>query len=156
MNVISARPKIGFIRETGTSYSAPLAANLAAKIIKLYPNLRIQTIKALIINGASLNNIIFPKAVSHLQNLIAGNGFINIDKSLFSTEDSPTMILEDSISDDELKIYPLNFPGYLINDDLGRKKGLLKFSATLCYSFEPIENKYCPSEFILRLVERPE
>jgi hypothetical protein len=72
--------------------------------------------------------------------LVAGNGIINIERSLFSSENSATIILEDSISNDEFKIYPINFPDYLINEDLGRKKGLLKITATLCFSFEPIEN----------------
>ncbi len=140
MSVLSARPELGFILETGTSYSAPLAANLAAKILKKYPNVNAQTIKALIINGASLNNIQFPKHFSHLLNVTSGNGFVDIENSLFSSEDKATVILEDSISDTELKIYPINFPKYLIEDNLGRKKGLVKITATLCFSFEPLQN----------------
>lgn len=38
--------------ECGTSFSAPLATNLAAKLIRLYPALNMQSIKALIINSA--------------------------------------------------------------------------------------------------------
>lgn len=140
MAVLSARPELGYILETGTSLAAPLTANLAAKILKEYPSLNAQTIKALIINGASLNNIQFPKQVSHLLNVTSGNGFVDIENSLFSSEDKATLILEDKISDTDLKIYPINFPKYLIEDDLGRKKGLLKITATLCFSFNPIQN----------------
>jgi len=140
MAVLSARPELGYILETGTSLAAPLTANLAAKILKEYPSLNTQTIKALIINGASLNNIQFPKQVSHLLNVTSGNGFVDIENSLFSSEDKATLILEDKISDTDLKIYPINFPKYLIEDDLGRKKGLLKITATLCFSFNPIQN----------------
>lgn len=32
---------------------APLAANIAAKIVRIYPGLRMQTVKALIINSAN-------------------------------------------------------------------------------------------------------
>lgn len=140
MTVLSARPEIGITCSTGTSLSAPLVANLAAKIMKAYPTLNTQTIKALIINGASLNNIIFPKSVSALKNSVAGHGFIDIENSLFSTDESPTLILEDSIGDEEMKIYPVNFPKYLVESVLGRNNGILKFSATLCFSFLPIQN----------------
>lgn len=140
MAVLSARPELGYVLETGTSLAAPLTANLAAKILKVYPSLNAQTIKALIINGASLNNIQFPKQVSHLLNVTSGNGFVDIENSLFSSENKATLILEDKISDTDLKIYPINFPKYLIEDDLGRKKGLLKITATLCFSFNPIQN----------------
>lgn len=140
IEVLSARPELGYIYDTGTSLAAPLTANLAAKILKEYPSLNVQTIKALIINGASLNNIKFPKQVGHLLNVTSGNGFVDNENSLFSTENKATMILEDSISDTDLKIYPINFPKYLIEDDMGRKKKLLKITATLCFSFEPIKN----------------
>jgi hypothetical protein len=140
MAVLSARPELGNILETGTSLAAPLSANLAAQILKEYPTLNTQTIKALIINGASLKNIQFPKQFSHLLNVTSGNGFVDNENSLFSTDDKATIILEDTISDTDLKIYPINFPKYLIEDDLGRRKGLLKITATLCFSFEPIKN----------------
>lgn len=41
-----------FRQECGTSFAAPFAANLGAKISRLYPNLSTQSIKALIINSA--------------------------------------------------------------------------------------------------------
>tara|TARA_R110002049_G_scaffold468_3_gene2657 strand:+ start:3484 stop:5919 length:2436 start_codon:yes stop_codon:yes gene_type:complete len=147
MNVLSANPAIGFLKDSGTSLSAPLAANLAAKLLKEYPNLNSQTIKALIINGATLNNIRFSKPVLHLLNKTAGNGFINLEDTLFSNENSATLILEDIISNEGQNIYPINLPKYLTEDNLGRKRGLLKITATLCFSFEPVKNNhlsYCP------------
>lgn len=140
MDVLSARPEIGFTRDTGTSLSAPLVTNLAAKLMKEYPSLHIQTIKALIINGASLNTISFPKNVSHLRNATAGHGFVDIEKTLFSEDSSPTLILEDSIKNEETKLYPVQFPDYLINEAIGRVKGIIKITGTICFSFEPIKN----------------
>lgn len=140
MVVLSARPEIGFTRDTGTSLSAPLVANLAAKLIKEYPTLHIQTIKALIINGASLNTIRFPKDVSHLLKATAGNGFVDIEKTLFSEDKSPTLILEDTIKNGETKLYPITFPDYLINEAIGRVNSIIKITGTICFSFEPIKN----------------
>jgi len=140
MEVLSARPEIGFTPEAGTSLSAPLVANLAAKLLREYSSLQIQTIKALIINGASLNSIQFPKNVSHLLKATSGHGFVDTERTLFSEDNSPTFILEDSIQNVETKLYPIKFPDYLVNEAIGRKKSIIKIIGTLCFSFEPIKN----------------
>mgnify|MGYP000110585917 FL=1 len=44
---------LAYVFGSGTSYAAPLAANIAAKIVRIYPGLRMQTVKALIINSAN-------------------------------------------------------------------------------------------------------
>jgi hypothetical protein len=124
----------------GTSFAAPLTANLAAKIIKNYPALSNESVKALIINGASLNLIPFATDVSKLRNRVIGNGLIDDLKSLYSDENSATLILEDVIGNGKIRIYPINFPEYLVNDDLGKKRGILKITATLCFKFLPIKN----------------
>lgn len=140
LTLLSARPEIGVMQEVGTSFATPLIANLAARIIKTYPKISNESIKALIINGASLNLIPFVAGVSKLRNRVAGNGVVNAFKSLYSGENAATLILEDSIENKKIKIYPINFPEYLINDDLGKKRGILKITATLCFKFLPIKN----------------
>lgn len=42
---------ISYVRNSGTSYATPLAANIAAKIRRKYPNINMQTVKAIIINS---------------------------------------------------------------------------------------------------------
>lgn len=42
---------ITYVRNSGTSYATPLAANIAAKILKKYPSINMQTVKAMIINS---------------------------------------------------------------------------------------------------------
>ena len=140
IDLISARPEIGIFKHLGTSFATPLIANIAVKIQKQYPELHPQTIKALIINSASLNKIPFDTSVSKLRNRVAGHGYIDNFKSVFSNENSATLILEDSISDDDLKVYPINFPKYLTETDLGKQNRILKVTATLCFSFLPIKN----------------
>lgn len=140
MQILSANPAIGFFNKCGTSFSAPLSANVAAKIKKKYPDLRMQTIKALIVNGASMDAIKTSIRLRKLINRIAGNGIVNEERSLFSSEGSPTLILEDTIENDKMKIYPVHFPGYLVEEALGRSSGILKCSATLCFSFKPIQH----------------
>jgi len=140
LTLLSARPEIGVTPDAGTSYATPLVANLAAKIIKNYPALSNESVKALIINGASLNLIQFAPNVSKLLNRVAGNGLVDEFKSLYSDENSATLILEDTIENGKIKIYPINFPKYLVKDDLGKKNGILKITATLCFKFLPLKN----------------
>jgi hypothetical protein len=55
--------------------------------------------------------------------------------------------VEDEISPEEIKIFPINFPAYLTEIDLGKTRGLLNITATLCFSFIPVLNNhlgYCP------------
>lgn len=147
MEVLSANPAFGFFNDCGTSFSTPLVANIAARIQKTYPALRTQTIKALIVNEASLGKIPFPSNLSKLQNKVSGHGLVDSKKSVMSSTNSLTLIIEDKISPEEMKIFPINFPLYLTKTDFGKRKGLLLITGTLCFSFMPILNNhlgYCP------------
>ncbi len=46
-----------YLRLSGSSLATPLAANLAAKIISKYPNLNMQSVKALLINSATSTKV---------------------------------------------------------------------------------------------------
>ncbi len=54
MKVLSIRTDF-YVLTAGTSLSAPLATNIAAKIVKLYPTLSPQSVKAILINSANLS-----------------------------------------------------------------------------------------------------
>jgi hypothetical protein len=144
---ISARTGEYFLKNTGTSFSAPLLANLAAKIVKKYPELRMQTVKALIINSAkipALSNFFdgLPKPVT---NHVLGYGIPNQIECLYSDDNSVSMILEDEILPDRIKSYDLNIPAYLLTKE--NASTVLDIKMTLCFSFEPILNNqmaYCP------------
>ncbi len=147
MTVMSSNPAMGYTNEIGTSLAAPLTANLAAQLKIAYPDLKSQTLKALIINGASLKNTVYPDIHKSLLNRTSGYGLIDADSTIFSDENNATMILEDSIKNEEQKIYPINFPDYLISTPLGKSNGILKVTATLCFSFLPLQHNqltYCP------------
>ena len=59
--------------DSGTSLATPLAANLAAKILNIYPDLNMQSVKALIINGAerSLNASFLNNHISNIKNRLS-------------------------------------------------------------------------------------
>ena len=139
----------GVNRNCGTSFSAPLAANLAAKIISVYPNLDMQTVKALMINNASnpwgtrssrpeLKSM--GKHISH----VVGHGIPNSDICLFSNEDEVIIILENSIELGNHKVIPIRVPKFLLSNTTSN---VLELEGTLCYKFNPIPDNqmgYCP------------
>lgn len=161
-------------QNSGTSYATPLAANIAAKIIRKYPNLNMQSVKALIINSAepinshylddtinelkSLDNNSYPNVDSkektqlskkyseeRLSKYISGHGVPNISKCIDSDDSRCTFVIEDTIAFDSHKVVNLNIPDYLLQ--YSKKGALLTLTATLCYKFNPKRNdvlSYCP------------
>ena len=142
-------PKLGqyFTKETGTSYAAPFVANLAARILGEYPRLSMQTVKAVIVNSATvpkLDGAFIPVPKSVLHNVL-GKGIPSEPICLKSTDNEATIILEDSILPGQIQTYPLKLPDYLLTSK--RKNGLLEFQVTLCFKFKPIQHSqstYCP------------
>lgn len=156
MEILSAKNSESFYADAGTSFSAPLVANIAAQIQKNYPAITAQSIKALIVNGASLNLIRFAKQFKKLLYKTAGHGFVDPVKSAASNDNSITLLIEDQISPEQVKIFPLNFPAYLTTTDLGKKRGIIKITATLCFNFYPMLNHqlaYCPIHIAFRFAK---
>lgn len=148
MKTVSTRQGVFYSREVGTSYSCPLTANLAAKLLRHYPALihSMQTVKALIINcttipkfGTTFSAINFNEA--HL----IGRGIPDDEKCVYSDENTVTFVLEDTIKPEEIKAYPIKLPDYLNTVD--RTNSLLQVDVTLCFKFKPIPDNhltYCP------------
>ncbi len=146
LKILSAQRGIFFNKEVGTSYSAPFAANLSAKIMRKYPAFRnnMQTIKSLIINSSNISepNENFDKISNHT----IGNGIPDENIALNSSDDYLTIILEDEINPEKLKCFSLKLPSYLIDLE-HTTQSIIKISSTLCFSFEPnskSEFTYCP------------
>lgn len=143
----SARNGIFYDKAPGTSYAAPLVANMAACVLNKYPNLKTQTVKALLINSArkpELGNSFDPLGQSVIGRVI-GHGIPDIDNAIFSEDNSVNVILEDSISPDRLKSYEIKIPEYLV--EKLNKGNVLDITATLCFSVDPVLNNqmtYCP------------
>lgn len=145
IQVLSAKPNEGFYKQIGTSFSAPLVANVAAKILRKYPNIETQTVKALILNSANKIDI-SQEDQKKLDNVI-GHGVIDEDICLSSTDSNISLIIEDKIENDKILTYPIHFPSYLTEEEIGKNLGIIKLQATLCFSFLPIKNNhlsYCP------------
>ena len=105
-----------------------------------------QTVKALLINSTTLPNFgdLFNNS-NQLSLNITGKGAPNEFYSIYSDENTITMVLEDNIAPAEIKCYSLHIPEYLL--DVERENALLEFQITLCFKFLPVPNNqlaYCP------------
>jgi hypothetical protein len=147
LEVLSSNLQNRTNRSIGTSYAAPLAANLAAKILKQYPAINMQSVKSLIINSArkpDVGDYFSHHSKTNIQRVF-GHGIPDQSKLIYSNKDQVTLLLESNVLPGEIKSYHLVIPEYLIN--AGRKIGLLKVNATLCFKFAPVANNqllYCP------------
>lgn len=156
---------IVYKKSSGTSYATPLAVNFAAKILRHYPALNMQSVKALLINSAkrvkedylnslvtklkqedinvSLENLSFAEkralsekySTTRLNNYLSGHGMPELEKCLFSNGKRVVFVLEDSIKYRSHKAINLNIPEYLYEHS---KRKALTVTATLCYKFEPV------------------
>ncbi len=145
---LTSNPAVPFEKELGTSFATPLVANLAAKIIGKYPELNLQSVKALIINSAEEIDVQKqnPNIEIFHNRYICGHGKPDESRCLFSNDNEVTLILEDSIRIDEIKTHEFKLPDYLLAENL-KDRSLLKVSGTLCYKIKPIRNNdlaYCP------------
>ncbi|HMT54048.1 MAG TPA: S8 family peptidase [Saprospiraceae bacterium] len=149
IKLLSSNQALGFNKDFGTSFSAPLVANIAAKLIRLYPTLvnNTQSIKALIINGCLSHKIDDDYKTLERINFksIYGNGIPTEDNILSTNENECTFLIEDTIKADELKTFSLELPKYFLG--LSKTTGIIKVSATLCFKFKPFSRSrltYCP------------
>ncbi|QXP58906.1 S8 family peptidase [Olleya sp. HaHaR_3_96] len=133
---VLARPNDNFFRRTaGTSLSTPLITSIAAEIQGVYPDLSVQSIKALLINSASYYKSkelpLFEKNETLLKKLV-GHGIPDREQALLSDNNSITMVIEDQIKPFEIISLPIFLPRYLI--ETGNK---LIFKISISYSSYP-------------------
>jgi len=138
-----------------TSGATALASHFAAQIITEYPELRPETIRGLIIHssewtdtmtsGKSLNEVRKLK-VKEKKNILRsfGYGVPNLQKALYSAENSLTLIAEKSITPfkkdssvkfNEIHFFELPWPREILQESLGEVD--VKLNITLSYFIEP-------------------
>lgn len=129
-----------FGRDCGTSFATPLVTSMAAEIMRDYPTLRTQTIKALLLNSS---NYPLGKAPYHfdkhkvLYKKLMGFGRPEHVSLLNSDDNAITFVIEGDIKLNELKTMVINLPAYFNKN--GNK---LNFKSTLCYSFLPLKDNH--------------
>lgn len=169
MSVISTNALgLCYIKNSGTSYAAPLASNLAAKVLGKYPNLNMQTVKALLINSAEkVPTTYLNDTILRLKQAEAGTEDINgLDQnerrklttkynaellnSFISGHGMPSMGKCLSSTNKRVTLIvedKIAFDSYKVMNlnipsyiNLHHGRTALKMTATLCYKFKPKQN----------------
>src|SRR5690625_1989642 len=140
LQYLTAYPGVIFERQIGTSFSAALIGNMAANILRIYSEIRMQSVKALIINSCdriSQKSLSSQIEINEMRSLCV-HGLPEMDRCLFSSPDEVTIILEDQIGPDEIKSYPGHIPEYLAENDT--EKEMLNITGTRCFAVVPVIN----------------
>lgn len=152
---VLASPADNYFRRTaGTSLSTPLITSIAAEIEGLYPNLGVQSIKALLINSANYykaKELPLFKNKEELLRKLTGFGIPNRRKALLSDNNSITMVIEDQIKPLEIISIPIFLPEYL--KTAGNK---LIFQISIAYSSYPDKGNhlgYLPLHISFNLIK---
>ncbi|NII23554.1 S8 family peptidase [Pseudoflavitalea sp. X16] len=130
-----------FFRTCGTSIATPLLCSFGAQILNMYPELRTQTVKAILVNAAGYYRLkdlpAFAGTNARLLQSLIGFGKPK-KKGLISTENNAiTFIIEDEIEVGQIIVMPVNLPPGLKHS--GHK---LQCKITLCYSFLPVRENH--------------
>lgn len=122
-------------RTFGTSLATPLIASMAAEIISAYPELNMESVKALLINNAIYNEASYLphfKDNEVLLKKLIGFGKPDIASMLENSDDSITLIVEDYLRNKEFIAIPIFLPEYLTE-----AKNKLIFTVSLVYKVNP-------------------
>ncbi|MCL5878169.1 MAG: S8 family peptidase, partial [Candidatus Bathyarchaeota archaeon] len=130
LGVISLSLNNTLAYDLGTSYSAPMVANILARLYREYPDASLNLLKALLIHFSDVpKNHYYLKADEALKKSLYGKGLPEFEACAFSQNYAPTYIIEDSIGYDEVALIPVYVP-------LAMKKifGARKMKITLVYN----------------------
>jgi hypothetical protein len=145
-------------RSCGTSLATPLVTSYSCDILNEYPDLKTQTVKALLINSSNYFN---KNKLPHFKNKpdsllksLVGFGKPNKEGLISNNDNTITFVIEDFIKVGEIIKMPIELPEYL--KESGNK---LQFDISLCYSFLPIKDNqldYLPLHISFNLVQNIE
>ena len=116
----------------GTSYAAPMLANKAANLIKLFPNASANLIRALIVTSSGVPeechdflklNELSDEQIGH----ICGHGTVDIRRAAYSNGNRVVLYSDDSIEIDGIYIYPVPIPSTL------QRRGIRSIRVSLAF-----------------------
>ncbi len=100
--------------DLGTSYSAPMVANILARLKKVHPEASLNLLKALMIHTASWPDTHGSLNVSkEMKKILYGKGVPSFERAAYCENHSPTYIIEDSLRCDEIATIPFYVPAIM-------------------------------------------
>jgi len=120
-----------FAARSGTSFSAPKIAHLAALILKKYPGLSANLVRALIANSAKIPDIAQERIANDDDiRRIYGYGLPDPNRALYSTDNRVLLMGEDEIPNDGMHVYEIPIP-----DEFRSTRG--ERVITICLAYDP-------------------
>lgn len=129
-----------FGRSCGTSLATPLICSYAAEILNTYPQLNVQSVKALLINAGNSpcnDDPDFAGFGINLLQKLTGHGKPRKNNLVYSDDNSAVFVIESELNLEEVKVIPLSVPDYI-----ARSGNKLRFTMTLCYNFLPVKDNH--------------
>ncbi len=100
--------------DLGTSYSAPMVANILARLKKVHPEASLNLLKALLIHSASWPDTHSLLNVSkEMKKVLYGKGMPSFEKAAYCENHSPAYIVQDSLRCDETARIPFFVPAIM-------------------------------------------
>lgn len=120
-----------FAAMSGTSFSAPKVSHLAALVLKKYPGLSANLVRALIANSARIPDIALDRFSSEADiRRIYGYGLPDEKRALYSTNSRVLLMGEDEIPNNKIHIYEIPIP-----DEFRTTRG--ERVITICLAYDP-------------------
>jgi len=118
---------LGFV--SGTSYSAPKVAHLAARLIERYPDASPNLLRALLVQSARFPNGVADWEPARVLRL-CGFGVPDLDRALYCRPQRATLYYEGEILPDEVKLFDVPVP-----PEFAKSKG--RKAITVTVAFDP-------------------
>ena len=120
-----------FASMSGTSFSAPRVAHLAAQILQKYPDISANLVRAIIANSAGIPSIALDQFGNEDdRRRLYGYGLPNLNKALFSTDNRVMLMADDEIANDGIHIYEIPIPD-IFRSTRGERV------ITICLAYDP-------------------
>ena len=114
-----------FSTSIGTSFSAPIVANLASQLLKEYKKASSNLVRALLVQSADISEY---ARLGTEPRFVYGHGFPNEYSAIYSSRFSPTLIYEGEVASDNIAKIMIPMP-----EELGDAKGSKFVKITLAY-----------------------
>jgi hypothetical protein len=120
-----------FAAMSGTSFSAPRVAHLAALILQKYPDISANLVRTLIANSASIPSIAFARFTNEEDiRRLYGYGLPDLNKALYSTDNRVLLMADDEIANDGIHVYEIPIPD-VFKSTRGERV------ITICLAYDP-------------------
>lgn len=119
-----------FTSDIGTSFASPKVANIAASILKQYPEASANLVRSLLVNSTTIPNQVYELFNGDNDQIlqVCGYGKPDASRAIFSSENRVTLFSEDTITSDAIHLFQIPIPA-----EFQETRGRRQISVTLAF-----------------------